>query len=378
MATPQRGTSYPNRPFSYKLRRFIKTLPDHPAKMAIIFGVIILLLAVAIIAAALVDKNRSEAITDTTAPVAMLDSVTPYTLSHDTALSVQTLGGLPLSLSSDTVKQQMLSFYASDGTRFPMVFDESIDGNQLQPDLLSRIAAASLYNEETTGWIRIKGSNMNFAVVQDMNSNLTYEGLRYDGASSANWYRNPSNIDEHGVIWASRYSVLTSRSELLDNTVLFGHNWSNIYLPARVGSDTDYMFEQLAAYHTADYAQEHPYINFSIKEENLTWVVVSAMFCEDDWTNSSYGSGLSYNYITSTFGEGEKESFISEIVTRSEVLSDIELTADDKFLTLSTCTLAFGSAKTQRFVVVAKLINADEELPEVTYTQNPNPKRKGT
>lgn len=261
------------------------------------------------------------------------------------------------------------ALYETD--EIPVIITANVDGNQQDVSLQTRIQAAKEYNSDTVGWIRIKGTALNFAVVQSTKSNIFYQDIGYDKKYSHHiWGSGVRKYGDYGVIWASYDSVLTSREELSDNTVIFGHNWENISANPRMSDPGDIMMEHIAGYAHTEYAQENPYINFSIDGEDMTWVVVSAFYTEDLWANHS--KTLNFDYIDANLTDDQKALFISEIEKRSEFTTDDVLTIDDNFLTLSTCTRAKGSRDDQRFVVVARLVREDEELPVLTYQDNPN------
>lgn len=255
--------------------------------------------------------------------------------------------------------------------QIPMILTANTDGNQTEPSFQSRIQAAKEYNDETVGWIRIKGTGINFAVVQSKKNNNYYESLGYDKKYSHHvWGSGTRKYGDYGVIWAAFNSNLTSREDLSDNTVIFGHNWENISATPRMSSSQDIMMEHIVGYTYTEYAQENPYINFSIDGEDMTWVIVAGFYTEDYWSEGS--KILDFDYVDTEFTDAQKELFISEIQSRSQFSTDDVMTVDDKFLTISTCTRAKGSRSDQRFAVVARLVREDEELPELTYTDNPN------
>lgn len=347
-----------------------------PKTMVIVYGVLGIVLIVSLI---LIFVNKNSNNKDESKPDENVIPTQGTVQEDDFKINDDTSFKNKITLSDfdkndDVAISQAVALYENQGgaSSVPMIMLDNVDGKLQQPDLRPRIAAAKLRNDDTVGWFRIKNSNMNFAVVQSVQGNNYYTAKGYDKEYSYHAYGSTKKYSNYGVIWSSFENVFTSREELSRNTVLFGHNWENIFASPRVSSEGDIMFEQLAAYCYADYAGSHPIINFSIESEDLSWVVVSAFYTEDYW--STKNKHLDFDYVDANLTNEQTQLFIDEIVKRSEYTSDIELSADDKFLTLSTCTRAKGKTDTQRFVVVAKLLGADEQIPTPTYTKNPSPK----
>lgn len=67
---------------------------------------------------------------------------------------------------------------------------------------------------------------------------------------------------------------------------------------------------------------------------------------------------------------------VDEAIKRSELETNVDVKLTDNILTLSTCTLKYGTRTDQRFVVMARLQRKGENLQELnpTATKNPNPK----
>jgi len=335
---------------------------------------VVLLASLVLIFASLKPNEKQvlrEEVPDVMARASSEDDV--FKINSDTELSNRlVVSSSEFSDDGDLAVAQALALHNEDTASVPMIMLDNVDGKLNYPDLRSRVAAAKLRNEDTVGWFRVNNSNMNFAVVQNLETNNYYTEKGYDKEYSYHSYGSAKRYSDYGVVWASRQNVFTSREDLSTNTVLFGHNWENIFASPRVSNENDIMFEQLAAYCYADYAQSHPLINFSIESEDLQWVVVSAFYTEEEWTFRN--NHLDFNYINADLTNEQTQLFIDEITARGEYTSDVEMDTDDKFLTLSTCTRARGNTETQRFVVVAKLLERGEELPAPVYTVNPSPK----
>lgn len=178
-------------------------------------------------------------------------------------------------------------------------------------------------NSDTAFWINVKGTNINYPVVQT-NDNKYYLTHAFNKKrNDAGWlfvdYRNNLiNLD--------------------DNTIIYGHGrWNktmfgslrNILLPSWQEN------------------KDNRFIQVSTKTENTLWQVFSVY----DIVKESY-------YLTNDFfgNTKEKQSFFDTLLSRSKYDFKTSLNSNDKILTLSTCK---GDDE-WRIVLHAKLIKKEK------------------
>ncbi len=176
-------------------------------------------------------------------------------------------------------------------------------------------------NNDTVGWIKVEGTNINYPVVQTTN-NEYYLNHSYDKTSNkAGWvfadYRN--NID------------------VLDkNTIIYAHG--------RV--DTT-MFGSLKNILKSSWYNDknNHIIKFSTAKENTLWQVFSV-----------YTIPAESYYITTSFSSDEDFiKFVNTLKDRSKADFSAIPNKNDKILTLSTCK----DSKGNRIVMHAKLIKKE-------------------
>ena len=211
-------------------------------------------------------------------------------------------------------------------------------------------------NSSTVGWVAVPNSNINYAVVQSSQSDPHYYNTR-------DYYKNYNA--KGGSIWADAWCTFGTRSQLKNNTILYGHNWTNCWRPTRIGYSGDKWFAQLAAYDNISFARENPYISFSTTSEEMYWQIFAVMYVKEDWQYTSGRTYIDENADPAVLGAQAKK--------RSIFNFDNTVSSNDKILTLSTCTRVYGKRSDIRFVVMAKLVKGTENLPAVTVTKNPNP-----
>ena len=176
-------------------------------------------------------------------------------------------------------------------------------------------------NSDTVGWVQVKGTNINYPIVQTTDNSYYLSHAFDKSANDAGWvfmdYRNDAiNFNQNTIIYAhSRY-----------NGTMFG-SLKNILN---------------SSWYTN---KENHIIRLSTPTENTMWQVFSVYTVPKE----SY-------YITPSFNtEEEYLEFLDTIKSRSEVDFSGTVNTSDKVLTLSTCKDNYGN----RIVMHAKLIKKE-------------------
>ena len=176
-------------------------------------------------------------------------------------------------------------------------------------------------NPDTIGWIKVLGTDINYPVVQT-NNNDFYLTHSFD-----------KSYNKAGWIFADYINKNLKNNELDKNTIIYGHNRQN-----------NSMFGTLSNVFKEEWLsnKKNHYINFSTLNNNMVWEVFSTYIIEKE----EY-------YIQSNFSSNEEYiSFLNTIKNRSTYKYDVNISKEDKILTLSTCTNV-GEGRT---VLHAKLI----------------------
>ena len=116
------------------------------------------------------------------------------------------------------------------------------------------------------------------------------------------------------------------------NTCIYGHNMND-------GS----MFASLRNYREADYYPEHPVIYLSTPEFNYRLDLIAGCIVEP----------TSYAYAREFETDDQFLAHVDMLKENSTFASNVEVTAEDKLVTLSTCTYEIDDG---RYVVVGKLV----------------------
>ena len=210
---------------------------------------------------------------------------------------------------------------------------------------LPKIMAAYDKNADVVGWLYIPNTDINEEVVQAPDNDYY---LRRNTAKSYDWY---------GCYFADYESILTN-GKLSRNTIIYGHSMDD--------NPDGLKFSQLKKWLNIDFAQENPYIYFSTPEKDMVWKIFSVMY-----------TSTKFNYVAADPNNTTFLNIINEAKKASQFNYDVDVNATDNILTLSTCTYVYGKEnKTQRFVIMARLVRPGEEMPStITLEKNPSPKQ---
>lgn len=173
-------------------------------------------------------------------------------------------------------------------------------------------------NDHTVGWIRIPHTVIDYPVVQ--------------GEDNV-FYLNHSFKMEKNSAGSLFMDFRNSIDQLDQNTIIYGHHMKD-------GS----MFKDLIKYRNKEFVLQNPVIFFDSLYLTMKWEIFAVFV-----TNTSF------NYIKTNFSEkSEFQEFIQTIEEKSIFPTDIEITEEDRILTLSTCVYDFDDA---RLVVMARLLD---------------------
>lgn len=184
-------------------------------------------------------------------------------------------------------------------------------------------------NGEVNCWIWIYDTVVNYPVVHSDRDNDAYLHKTYDGTSNSAGsifmdYRNAGDFSDA-------------------NTVLYGHNMKN-----------GKMFAVLKKFANQDFYDGHREFYLLTPEGNRRYEIVSAF--QTDALSDIYDRNFS--------SDESRQAWFDKILRQSAILTATEASADDSFVTLSTCVS--GDDYRARFVVIGRLAEI-----EPLVTENP-------
>ncbi len=180
-------------------------------------------------------------------------------------------------------------------------------------------------NKDIYAWIYIPDTLVDYPVVQHPTDNLYYLNYNLDGSKGY-----------PGCIYTEDYNAKDFSDP---NTVIYGHNMKN-------GT----MFAGLHKFEDGEYFKEHPYV-YIYTEEGLYVYEIFAAY-ESGSEHILYNSDFTNDYAYSKYLEG----IYSLRSMNSNVKEDVEVTTEDRIVTLSTCV---ANKSDRRYLVQGVLLNED-------------------
>src|SRR5690625_228967 len=175
-------------------------------------------------------------------------------------------------------------------------------------------------NEDVVGWITVDGTQIDYPILQAednvkyLNRNFYHEESR--AGSIFLDYRNDIQLDDER------------------NIVVYGHRMKD-------GS----MFQHITKFLDEDFFKEHRTIEFDTLYEHYEAEIFAV-----------YNTLTTFDYIQTYFEDDhDYENLLTEIKDYSKFDAGVEVTADDKIITLSTCDYVLDQDQ-GRLVLHAKLI----------------------
>lgn len=171
-------------------------------------------------------------------------------------------------------------------------------------------------NSDYCGWLDIPGTSISYPVVQS-EDNVEYLTRSFEGKK-----RSSGSI----FVDANIRDIKKTR-----NLVIHGHNMKS-------GS----MFAMLPSYKNISYYNKHPFIYLYTPDETMVYQVISAYTLKHDANEEVAYQGV--------FADNEDfKNFVSGLLNRSVIDTDVDGIDEEQILTLSTCV----NHSTSRFIVHA-------------------------
>lgn len=243
---------------------------------------------------------------------------------------------------------------------------------KISDDTAKKLDEAKVTNPETVSWLYIPNTNIDYPVLYNADDNFKYETKDVNGQKStldtskldADVKKNLGNTKAYiGAIYFDARSTTPGSSKPSRNLPIYGHNWTNIVEPYRIGNAKDYdvMFAQLMSYTDEKFAKENPYIYLSTGEETKVYKVFSAV----------YFNAYCLNYGTPDLKDEDFKKLLDDAQARSVIKFDTEVSTSDNIINLITCCRKYPKSKTQitaggstfniqRFAVLARELRPGE------------------
>lgn len=192
-------------------------------------------------------------------------------------------------------------------------------------------------NNDLIGWITIDGTNIDYPVVQNEDSEF-YMRKGFDKSYS-----------REGSIFADKTSSIEYKNES-KNIMLYGHHMDS----------TGTMFKELDSYLSLEFYKKNPNIIFDTLYRDGEYKVFAVFI-----TNAlpSQDNGNFYDYRKTEFSSDKEFSeWINQARLRSVIDTGVEVSTTDEILTLQTCNDSFQSdGEKARLIVMARRVRNGED-----------------
>ena len=200
---------------------------------------------------------------------------------------------------------------------------DDITENDTKKARLNKYKALYEQNNDTVGWIRIADTNIDYPVVQSVQSNAYYLHRDFNREYSSS-----------GIPFMDYQCSIDPQS---DNTIIYAHNMRN-------GT----MFHDLLKYKEREFYEFHKIIEFDTLKDVGKYEIFAVFHTKVGGKNEfDY-----YNFVNADT-DADFDEFIVQCIKQSLYKTDIIPVRGDKILTLSTCSY---NTDNERFVVFARKI----------------------
>lgn len=191
---------------------------------------------------------------------------------------------------------------------------------------------------QTVAWLNVQGTNIDTKV-------LNFHDLK-----------TLNNYSKDNFLW-------TNTEKNSNQTTIYGHNILNLSSNPKVNETYFKNFDDLMSFIYFDFIKENKYITYTTDNVNEIYKIFG-VFLEKD-----------YNLVikeTGNYSSQIMEKYLNQIQALSIYDFDVEVTSNDKILTLSTCTRFFGFDNKKQFLVVARKLHKNESLTNYKVKKNKN------
>ncbi len=219
-------------------------------------------------------------------------------------------------------------------------------GSGTEDSFLNDVKKAVEKNKDTVGWLYIPSTDINNSVLQAFDNSFY---IRRDEQRGDSVY---------GCYFVDCDSPIGTAQEFGRNTIVYGHSDLK-------DSPDGKRFSQLFKFADPAFAEKTPNIYFTTAQQDLVWRVFAAFYTK-----------TSFHYIQTEPSDTQFERLLEKAREGSLYDYDVEVTAADKILTLSTCSVKYGNDGTGRFVVMARLLREGEKPDDLPKPPVQNPDSK--
>lgn len=195
----------------------------------------------------------------------------------------------------------------------------------------------------TISWLRVQGTNIDTPVIGYEKSD------------------DEIPVDKSNFLWNE-----INEEKLYNKVNILGHNVLNLSSQPVVGDPDFTKFEELMSFVYTDFAKENQYIQYTINSKDYLYKIFAVYF------DKQYNLDL---YHQGNYSKKEMKDYLKKVKKESIYDFDLEVTTEDKVLSLITCTRMFGYDTSEELVVVARMVHENEKIKKYEVKENKNYER---
>ncbi len=205
----------------------------------------------------------------------------------------------------------------------------------------SKKTDAADYN--TIGWIQVQGTNIDMPVLKAVGDGFT------------------PPVEKEGYGW-----VENSDSSYHNVINVLGHNVFNLGPNPKLTSNTFKRFEELMGFVYHDFAKENEYIQLTIDGKDYVYKIFAVSFIN---------ASDAVVFPNGEYSDKQKARYLELVKENSIYDYDVDVSASDDFVSVSTCTRMLGSDVYVNFFVTGRLVRENEKYDNYIVEKNDNYKK---
>ena len=195
----------------------------------------------------------------------------------------------------------------------------------------------------TLGWLKIQNTDIDLPVIKNILDNTNYP------------------VEVENYVW-----LMNEEPKKTNVMNIMGHNIMNLGLNPQMKSNLFHRFEELMSFVYYDFAKESKYIQLTIDGQDEIYKVISVGFV--------YPLDVML-FPKKDYSKDEIKSYLKLLKTISIYDYDVDITEDDTFINLITCTRMFGKSNETDFIVSARKLRKNEKIKDYKVKKNKNYER---
>lgn len=190
-------------------------------------------------------------------------------------------------------------------------------------------------NPKAVAWLKVPGTDIDYPVLSE------YDGIKYQSGDIQYLWAN-GNLEKNNEIY-----------------YIMGHNVMNLSKNPLIREKTHVRFEQLMSFTYLDFAKENEYIQLTIDGEDYLFKIFSVSYPKTYETKTDNISEMTKEYKQEQIDTYKEESIFNY---------DVDVTTDDKIISLITCTRMFG--RETDFQVAGRMVRKGESTRNYKVTES--------